>query len=262
MAGSAAGAASSALGAAAGAAGAVPGAVGDAASGAVDAIADAASDIASQLGEDAANAVKDAASKAKSALNAAINVSLKVPAPKVCAAVTDAVKGACEQATGAMKKGLAKLKTLNSAVGGMNGAKDLLTATLQGAIDKQVAKMMAKIVKYIQTAHGITHPMFMAIFKMTWSENQQWVPGFSGLGDGSAIAKFLQPLKEIPEYFDFIQKVMGGAIAEICKDCDKLFTDVIGAAKGLAGMSMNAMLGVSISVLKPDFKIPLMSISK
>lgn len=204
----------------------------------------------------------DAAKKAASAISSAMNLSLKVPAPKVCAAVTGAVQGALEQATGAMKNGLAKLKSLNSAVGGLNGAKDLLTATIQVAIDQQVAKMMSKIVSYIQTAHGITHPMFMAIFQMTWSENQQWVPEFSGLGDGSTISKFLQPLKEIPEYFDFIQKLMGGAIADICKNCDKLFTDVVKAAKGLAGMSMSASLGLSIKIPKPDLSIPLMSISK
>ena len=255
--------ASTALDAASGAVGGAVDAVTDAVGGAADAAASLAQDAANAL-QDAVGGAADAASnavdKAASAISNAMTISLKVPAPKVCAAVTSAVSGALETATDAMKNGLAKLKSLNSAVGGLNGAKDLLTATLQGAIDKKVAKLMSKIVSHIKTAHGITHPMFMAIFKMTWSENQQWVPGFSGLGDGSKISKFLKPLKEIPEYFDFIQKIIGGAIAEICKNCDKLFTDVIAAAKGLAGLSIKTSLKVKIP--KPDLSIPLMSISK
>lgn len=55
---------------------------------------------------------------------------------------------------------------------------------------------------------------------------------------------------------------MGGAIADICKNCDKLFTDAVKAAKGLAGMSMSASLGISITIPKPDLSVPLMSISK
>lgn len=46
---------------------------------------------------------------------------------------------------------------------------------------------------------------------MTWSENRQWKPGF-----GEAEAIWMKPLKELVEYFDFVQKIMGGAIAEIC----------------------------------------------
>ena len=100
---------------------------------------------------------------------------------------------------------------------------------------------MAKIMSMIETAHGITHPLFLAIFKMTWNENKQWVPEFikAIVGDGSCIPKWMEPCKELVEYFDFVQEVMGGAINEVCKCCEKLFTDVVKAAGGLQ-VTLNA----------------------
>ena len=151
-----------------------------------------------------------------------ITISVTVPAPKVCAAVTKKVAAATEQCVGAMASGVATLRALNSAVGGLNGAVKLLTASLQKALDMKIAKMMSGIVSAIKSAHGITHPMFEAIFKMTWTENRQWKPGFGG-----ACSEFLKCVKEIPEYFDFIQKVMGGAIADIMEGCEYLFEDVV-----------------------------------
>ena len=114
--------------------------------------------------------------------------------------------------------------------------------------------MMAKIMTKVNTAHGITHPMFLAIFKMTWSENKQWKPNW-----GETCAKFLEPVKELIEYFDFVQKVMGGAINMICKCCDKLFTDVVNAATGFL---MNASVGITVKFPIPNLAVPLMSISK
>ena len=154
----------------------------------------------------------------------------------------------------AMDKGIAKIKSLTSIVGKMNGATDLLTASVQKALDQQIAKMMAKIVSMIQTAHGITHPLFLAIFKMTWSENKQWAPGW-----GECQAKWMECCKELVEYFDFVQKVMGGAINEVCKCCEKLFTDVVKAAGGLK-VTLNASISCSFPV--PNLAVPLMSISK
>ena len=88
---------------------------------------------------------------------------------------------------------------MDSVVGNLNGAVDILTSSVQKALDKQIANMMAKIVSYIETAHGITHPLFLAIFKMTWSENKQWSPGW-----GECQAKWMEPVKELVEYFDFV----------------------------------------------------------
>lgn len=114
-----------------------------------------------------------------------------------------------------MNKGIAKIKSLTTMVGKFNGAKNLLTASLQKALDMQIAKMMAKVVSMIKTAHGYTHPMFLAIFKMSWHENKQWIPDFivDKVGKlGQKIPKLMECVKELVEYFDFVQKVMGGAI--------------------------------------------------
>lgn len=53
---------------------------------------------------------------------------------------------------------------------------------------------------------------------------------------------------------------MGGAIAEIMKGCDKLFTQVVQACGGLSNMSISASIGISVPV--PPLSVPLMSISK
>ena len=71
-----------------------------------------------------------------------------------------------------MDRGIAKIKTLTSIVGKFNGARDLLTTSIQNALDMYIARLMAKIMFMIETAHGITHPIFLTIFKMTWSENK------------------------------------------------------------------------------------------
>lgn len=44
-----------------------------------------------------------------------------------------------EQCTSAMACGVAKLQALNSAVGGLNGAVKLLTASIQKALDMKIA---------------------------------------------------------------------------------------------------------------------------
>lgn len=143
-----------------------------------------------------------------------------------------------EMVTSAMDKGIAKIQSLTSVVGKLNGAVDLLTASLNKALNQQIAKMMSKIVSAIETAHGISHPLFLAIFKMTWSENKQWSPGW-----GEAQCCWMECCKELVEYFDFVQKVFGGAINEVCKCCEKLFTDVVKCMGGLT-LDMNAQITV------------------
>jgi hypothetical protein len=88
--------------------------------------------------------------------------------------------GALSMVESAMAKGIATMKSLTSIVGQYNGATDLLQASLQNAIDQKVAKMMAPIMGYVNTAHSITHPLFESIFMMTWTENGQWQPEFGG----------------------------------------------------------------------------------
>ena len=168
------------------------------------------------------------------------------------AAAAIKAQGVMQQVTTAMSKGIATIKTLTAIVGQFNGARKLLQVSLQKALDMQIAKMMAPIMAKINMAHGITHPLFLAVFQMTWSENRQWKPGF-----GEVEAIWMKPLKELVEYFDFVQKVFGGAIAEICQGCEELFTQVCNAA---AGMLSSAGIGVSFPI--PDLSVPLMSISK
>ena len=73
--------------------------------------------------------------------------------------------------------------------------------------------LMPKIVSAIETAHGITHPLFLTIFMQTWSENRKWIPEhikadlvalYGDPGNGSCIPKPYDPIKELVEYFDFI----------------------------------------------------------
>lgn len=52
---------------------------------------------------------------------------------------------------------------------------------------------------------------------------------------------------------------MGGAINEVCKCCEKLFTDVVKAGGGLQ-VTLNAQVQVQFPI--PPLSIPLMSISK
>ena len=104
-----------------------------------------------------------------------------------------------ELVTSAMDKGVAAISSMNAIVGGMNGAVQLLTASIENAINMKIAQMMSKIVSAINTAHGITHPMFLSIFQMTWTENGQWTPGW-----GESCVKWMKPAKDLVEYFDFI----------------------------------------------------------
>ena len=191
----------------------------------------------------AASAASSAAQAAQSACNAAVHTA----------------KQTLEMVTSAMNNGVAALNSMNAAIGGMNGAVDLLTASLQKALDQTIAKMMAKIVSAIQAAHGITHPMFLSIFQMTWTENGQWKPGW-----GEVCSKWMKPLKEIPEYFDFIQKVMGGAINQVCGAMDKMFETVceIGQMMYNGQISIDVNVSLSVQFPKPPLHVPLMSISK
>ena len=85
--------------------------------------------------------------------------------------VVASVSQTMELVTSAMDKGVAAISSMNAIVGGMNGAVQLLTASIENAINMKIAQMMSKIVGAINTAHGITHPMFLSIFQMTWTEN-------------------------------------------------------------------------------------------
>lgn len=192
--------------------------------------------------------------KPRAGVSASASISVTVDTSEIAAAASQAASGAMETVCSAMDKGIAKIQSLTSIVGKFNGATKLLTASIQKALDMQIAKMMAKIMAMVNTAHGITHPLFLAIFPMTWSENRQWSPGW-----GEAPAAWMECVKELVEYFDFVQKVFGGAINEVCKCCDKLFTQVVNAAGGLQ-VSLSAQ--VSVSFPMPPLAVPLMSISK
>ncbi len=71
-------------------------------------------------------------------------------------------------------------------------------------------------------------------------------------------------MKGIPEYFDFIQKVMGGAIGEICGGMDKMFQTVCSMGKQIANGQVNVDVNASVNVYfpTPPLSVPLMSISK
>ena len=126
-----------------------------------------------------------------------------------------------------------------------------------------VANMMKTIVSAIMTAHGMTHPMFISIFQMTWNENKQWLPRhvadeFKDPGDGSCIPKCVYDIvKEIPEFFDFIQKVMGGAIADIMYSTEDIVNGIWATVNKSISMGVDVSLNVSIPL-----HVPMMSISK
>lgn len=71
-----------------------------------------------------------------------------------------------------MNMGLSYIKTFSAITGSKNGATSLLLASLDKAMGNKISMMMKKIVSAIMTAHGITHPLFMTIFEMTWGENK------------------------------------------------------------------------------------------
>lgn len=126
-----------------------------------------------------------------------------------------------------------------------------------------VAYMMRKIVSVINKVHGMTHPMFISIFQMTWNENKQWLPkhiadDLGDPGDGSSIPKCVYDIvKEIPEYFDFIQKVMGGAIADIMYSVEDIVNGIWATVNKSISMGVDASLNVSIPL-----QVHMMSISK
>lgn len=124
-----------------------------------------------------------------------------------------------EVVTSAMDKGMSQLSSLDAIVGKLSGGVDILTASMKQATDKSIAQMVTAVVGAIQAAYGITHPMMSAIMGIVGEkENQGYQPGF----DPSLIpGDLMSVIKEIPEYFDFVQKLMGGALGEIQKDCEK-----------------------------------------
>ena len=131
---------------------------------------------------------------------------------------------------------------------------------------------MAKVMEVIDAIHPTSHALFIAILQMTWSENKQWIPDFlassieSELGVSSPvdIPDWMEPAKELIEYFDFVQKVFGGAIADIWKQGKQMYMDVVKAAGGFMDSAVNAKLEADVSVTfpKPPLTVPLMSISK
>ena len=107
-----------------------------------------------------------------------VKISLVVKAPSIVAPVVTKAKGTLSMVKTAMEQGAAKVNSLKQAVGQNNGAKNILTASLEKAINSPVAAMMKSIATMIKTAHGISHPLFLLVFKMTWSENKHWAPGW------------------------------------------------------------------------------------
>lgn len=75
---------------------------------------------------------------------------------------------------------------------------------------------------------------------MTWSENKKWNPSWSGFPDPSCIPSWMEIKQEIPEFFDFLQKIFGGAIADITKKFDELFDEACAAYGGIKQISINA----------------------
>jgi hypothetical protein len=65
-----------------------------------------------------------------------VSISVTVSAPAVCAAATTAATGAMEMVSSAMDKGIAKIQSLTAIVGSANGAIDLLTSSVQKALDQ------------------------------------------------------------------------------------------------------------------------------
>ena len=210
----------------------------------------------SPLGENSMDMLKGLAS-GKNQDDISTGILGEIPQARTSgSAAAASAMGAVASAAGA---GVGAMATLKSVVGLANGAQALLNATIQNAIDKKLALMMGKIMTMIKKAHVITHPLFLTIFPMTWNENGQWKPDWPVSTGG-----YLEIVKEIPEYFDFIQKVMGGAIGEICGGMDKMFQNVCSIGKQIASGQVKVSVNASVNVYfpTPPLSVPLMSISK
>lgn len=129
-----------------------------------------------------------------------IKVSLVVKAPSIVAPVVTKAKGTLSMVKTAMEQGVAKVNSLKQTVGQNNGAKNILTTSLEKALNAPVAAMMKSIATMIKTAHGISHPLFLQVFKMTWSENKTWAPNW-----GETKAEWMKTKKSMAELFDVVQ---------------------------------------------------------
>ena len=77
-----------------------------------------------------------------------------------------------------MNAGIAKISKYTALLGDGTGATDLLTASLNQVTKMAVARIMTKVMSVVNTVHPYSHPLFLSVLFMTWSENRQWIPDF------------------------------------------------------------------------------------
>ena len=90
----------------------------------------------SEILQPSSRAAVGASASASVSSTGKVTISVKVDTSKIAAASARAAKGAMQSCRSAMNQGIAKIKSLTSIVGKFNGAKDLLTASIQKALDQ------------------------------------------------------------------------------------------------------------------------------
>lgn len=164
------------------------------------------------------------------------------------------------------------VKSLTSKVGPGTGARDLLTASLDSAQKMAVAQIMTRVMSIVNSVHPISHSLFMTIMQMTWSENKQWIPDFVassmessfGVSSCASMPSWGECKQELCEFFDFVQDVMGGAIAEVWKGGKEMFQKVAGCCGGYNESAIKQAIknGSCSNFPTPPMNVPNMSIGK
>ena len=200
------------------------------------------------------------------------SVSATVSVPQICSASQQNASGALELVNSAMGKGMSCVKSLTSKVGPGTGARDLLTASMDSAQKMAVAQIMTRVMSIVNSVHPISHPLFMTILQMTWSENKQWIPDFvasnmeSSLGVSScaSIPSWGECKQELCEFFDFVQNIMGGAIGAVWNGGKEMFQNVAGCCGGYNESAIKQAIknGACSNFPMPPMNVPNMSIGK
>lgn len=199
-------------------------------------------------------------------------VSLKVPVPEICSASVSQAQGQLELVKTAMDKGMSCIKSLTSIVGEGNGARDLLTASLDSAKKMAIAYLITKVMGAVNAVHPYSHPLFIAILQMTWSENQQWIPDFLaesiqgelGVNEADELPTWSECKQELSEFFDFVQEVMGGAIDAVWEGGKEMYQQVTKCCGGYNEEKIREAIrnGACKDFPTPPLKVPNMSIGK
>ena len=135
-----------------------------------------------------------------------------------------------------------------------------------------IAYLMTKVMKVVNTVHPYSHPLFIAILKMTWSENQQWIPDFVaeriqdelGVEEANELPAWSECKQELSDFFDFVQDVMGGAIDVVWDGGKEMYQQVTKCCGGYNEEKIKEAIknGACKDFPTPPLNVPNMSIGK